>query len=89
VRVSTGSGTNPRWRGDSRELFFVGLMNAMFAASVAPGPALRIGAPQLLFRFEGKLLQIEVTPDGEHFLIPPRTIRRNAVMLEGWLAQVP
>jgi serine/threonine protein kinase/Tol biopolymer transport system component len=88
VRVSTAGGSNVRWRGDSRELFFLGPMNAVFAASVVPGPSLRIGTPRLLFRFDGKPFQVEVTPNGQQFLIPPRYTKRNAVMLDGWLSEV-
>jgi eukaryotic-like serine/threonine-protein kinase len=89
VRVSAGGGSNPRWRGDSRELFFLGPVNTMFAASVEPGPSLRIEMPRLLFRFDGRPFQVEVTPDGRQFLIPPRYKRRNAVLLDGWLPEVP
>jgi serine/threonine-protein kinase len=89
VRVSAAGGSNPRWRGDSRELFFLGPLNTMFAASVAPGPSLRIGTPRLLFRFDGRPFQVEVTPDGRQFLISPRWVSRNAVVLDGWLSEVP
>jgi len=89
VRVSAAGGSNPRWRGDSRELFFLGPLNTMFAASVAPGRSLRLETPRLLFQFDGRPFEVEVTPDGRQFLIPPRYTRRNAVVLDRWLSEVP
>jgi len=48
-RVSTSGGTGPRWRGDSRELFFVDGMGRLASVSVAPGDALVTTPPVALF----------------------------------------
>jgi hypothetical protein len=48
--VSVGGGIQPRWRGDGRELFFIGAGDQLFAASVNAGPTFRFDAPRPLFR---------------------------------------
>jgi eukaryotic-like serine/threonine-protein kinase len=48
-RVSTSGGTGPRWRGDSRELFFVDGMGRLASVSVAPGDAFVATPPVVLF----------------------------------------
>ena len=48
-RVSTSGGTGPRWRGDSRELFFVDGMGRLASVSVAPGDAFVTTPPVALF----------------------------------------
>jgi hypothetical protein len=49
-RVSIDGGTQPRWRGDGRELFFIGSGDRLFAARVTAGKAtLQSDAPVPLF----------------------------------------
>jgi hypothetical protein len=52
-RISIGGGDQPRWRGDGRELFFVGADDRMMAVTVKPtsrsNAPLELGAPQALF----------------------------------------
>jgi len=44
-RVSQGGGSQPRWRRDGRELFFVSETNRIMAAAIAPDQAFDAGAP--------------------------------------------
>ena len=44
-QVSASGGRTPQWRRDGRELFYVGVDNAMMAVSIEPGAALASGAP--------------------------------------------
>jgi Tol biopolymer transport system component len=77
-QVSTTGGTQPRWRHDGRELFFVGAGGAMMASSVNAkgGTTIDTGAPAVLFPArlfpaQGGLLrhQYAVNADGSRFLL--------------------
>jgi serine/threonine protein kinase len=64
-----------RWRGDGRELFFVGLDNQLHAVPVQ-GP-LEFGEPNALFLIPGvsqygttRDFQFDVSPDGQRFVMP-------------------
>jgi eukaryotic-like serine/threonine-protein kinase len=71
-RVSTHGGTEPAWRADGRELFFVS-GDEITAADVTPeGDGLAFGPPHVLFRtpvFEGLRNGMSVSPDGQRFLL--------------------
>jgi hypothetical protein len=54
--VSTGGGSQPRWRADGKELYFVAPDGTLMATSIiASGSRLEVGAPAVLFqaRFQG------------------------------------
>lgn len=64
-----------RWRGDGRELFYLGLDNVLQAAAIQ-GP-LQPGDSKSLFRIPGapqygttRDFQFDVSPDGQRFIIP-------------------
>jgi Tol biopolymer transport system component len=48
--VSTNGGYEPRWRGDSHEIYYLSEDRKMMAVSVGPGPS--FGVPKALFRTE-------------------------------------
>jgi serine/threonine protein kinase/Tol biopolymer transport system component len=49
--VSTAGGTDPRWRADGKELFFIGLDGKLMAAPVGmSGSTFEAGAPAALFQ---------------------------------------
>jgi hypothetical protein len=79
-QVSPEGGTQPRWRGDGRELFYVGLDGSLMAVPVKPavdGQGLEAGSPLSLFRARivggatpaANKHQYAVAPDGQRFLI--------------------
>ena len=75
-RISTAGGEQPRWRGDGKELFFVGSDGKMMAVPVNPGPngSFEAGSPTPLFETHlataaGGTLQYDVTADGKRFLV--------------------
>ncbi len=88
-QISTGGGTQPRWRGDSQELFYIapdGMLVAVPLRSVGPslaiaGPPKRLfqtRTPPMLAPFRGGYA---VTADGQRFVItnvapdtPPQVI---------------
>ena len=65
-RISTNGGTQPRWRGDGKELFFVS-GNKLMATSVSSGTEFQAGTPQPLFEIEG--VNYAPSKDGQRFLV--------------------
>jgi hypothetical protein len=60
-----------RWRGDSKELYFVtgpGGDHLMAASIVGSGDTVETTTPQLLFVARGDLSGYDVTKDGQRFL---------------------
>ena len=82
ARVSTGGGTQVRWRRDGRELFYVTPDNELAAVSImlpAGDGVPSVAAPKVLFAtrmFAGGTgvtrQQYVVSPDGQRFLINER-----------------
>jgi Tol biopolymer transport system component len=78
-QVSTAGGTNPRWRGDGQELFYLSSDNRLMAASVnGEGVAFEVGAVRPLFevhprtaehRGQGPGSNYDVSADGQRFLV--------------------
>src|SRR5262249_33716627 len=95
-QVSTKGGIFPRWRGDSKELFFQTTAGGKFAAvSIrGDGATLQHGDPEELFESKqpttappghsGHFHVYAVSPDGQRFLIP-----RPASELEGGNVSTP
>jgi Tol biopolymer transport system component len=74
IRISTNGGRAPRWRSDSRELFFFA-PDASAMISAVPDAADRWDAATLteLFRRPRPIQAFAVAPDGRSFLISERT----------------
>ena len=73
-RVSRNGGSQPMWRGDGRELFFLAPDSTMMAVSISTANGFEAGIPQALFasgavNFTGNRRQYAVTHDGQRFLI--------------------
>jgi eukaryotic-like serine/threonine-protein kinase len=73
-QVSRGGGSEPRWRADGSEIFYVGRDRRMYAVAVRTTPSIQIGDPQPLFatgtRFvPDRRTSYVVTPDGQRFLV--------------------
>jgi eukaryotic-like serine/threonine-protein kinase len=56
-QISAAGGVQPHWRGDGRELFFLGLDGSMMSARWVPGTEHAPAAPSVLFS-----TNIEPTP---------------------------
>ena len=77
LQVSTDGGTQPRWRSDGRELFYLALDRQLMAVPVTfgdDGRSVDAGRPSALFqtRIGGdNILQKQylVSPDGQRFLL--------------------
>jgi len=75
-QVSVAGGTQPRWRGDSKELFYLAPDGKMMAVPVSGGANFDAGPPTALFQahardFFGTSEQVsyDVSKDGQRFLI--------------------
>lgn len=75
LRISTNGGTQPKWRGDGQELFYVATDGQMMSVAVkTSGAAFESSAPKALFKtrmLAGSRLfhDYDVTADGQRFLI--------------------
>jgi serine/threonine protein kinase len=71
-QVSQDGGSEPRWSGDGRELFYMDRNNYLLAVEVESSTAgFQAGASRQLFRFHGAggFWRYDVTPDGQRFLV--------------------
>jgi len=77
-RVSQNGGTQPRWRADGRELFFVSKTNRIMAAAISAGAAFDAATPVELpieteVDLNGGRYVYDVTDQGRRFLVIRRT----------------
>ena len=70
VVVTHGGGRTPLWRGDGKEIFYMGPDGMATALEVKTAPAFRTGTPRPLFAVPTGVLFWDVTPDGKRFLMP-------------------
>ena len=74
-QVSADGGSQPVWRRDGKELFFLAPDGKLMVASVSPGAAFVHGTPQALFQagmrptYAPYPVTYDVTPDGQRFLV--------------------
>ena len=69
VLVSRGGGSEPRWRGDGREIYYLAPDGKMMAVSVDAGSTFTAGAPSALFQTPPGALLGDVSADGTRFLL--------------------
>ena len=76
--VSTTQGGYPRWSGDGRRLFFIGLSGSFMVADVQPGVTFQSGPPRRLFGEQNRNLNYNLpfgsTLAGDRFLFMDFTI---------------
>jgi hypothetical protein len=75
-QVSRGGGTEPRWRGDGKGIYYIGPTETLMAVPVETGATLSSGAPVALFQIRGRapisstdLFTYDVTKDGKRFIV--------------------
>jgi Tol biopolymer transport system component len=71
-QASASGGTQPRWRSDGKEMYYV-KDNALMAVAVSTGQGFTLGPPQRLFesadlRHTLAATQYDVTADGQRFV---------------------
>jgi Tol biopolymer transport system component len=75
-QVSQGGGTEPRWRGDGKEIFYIGAGSTLTAVSVSSQGNFAYGNPTPLFHTQLRAavsstdqFSYDVTKDGQRFLV--------------------
>jgi len=75
-QISRGGGTEPHWRGDGKELYYIGHSGMLTAATVSTEGGFSSGAPVPLFQLRGRPhvsstdeYTYDVTKDGQRFLV--------------------
>ncbi|MEO8368830.1 MAG: winged helix-turn-helix domain-containing protein [Candidatus Solibacter sp.] len=73
VQVSDQGGIQPIWRGDGRELFYIGQDNQLMSVEIKPGKPFEASAPRPLFRLAGDFVgwgsQYGVSADGQRVYV--------------------
>ena len=67
--ISKGGGTNPRWRGDNKQLFYVASDGKLMAVDISAKPIFKAGSPRALFQLPPGFIGGDVTADGRRFLV--------------------
>jgi eukaryotic-like serine/threonine-protein kinase len=87
-QVSRGSGEEPRWRRDGKELFYLSADRKMMAVSVKTSSNFESGTPLALFQphlrqsiSANDLVSYDVSADGRRFLINAKVDEPNAAPL--------
>jgi Tol biopolymer transport system component len=70
ITVTSGGGRTPLWRGDGKEIFYMGPDGKATAVEVKAGATFQVGTPKPLFQLPAGLLFWDVAPDGSRFLMP-------------------
>jgi dipeptidyl aminopeptidase/acylaminoacyl peptidase len=72
-QVSRDGGSQPRWRRDGKELFYLAADRKLMAVSVKTGGAFEANVPQVLFGTALSFAELKqtysVSPDGQRFLL--------------------
>jgi Tol biopolymer transport system component len=76
MRVSSGGGTEPRWRADSKELFYIAPGGSVMAVDTTLEPTFSHSVPRELFKApiasggpRAFAFHYDVAPDGKRFLL--------------------
>jgi Tol biopolymer transport system component len=75
-QVSRGGGTEPRWRGEGNEIYYIGASGMLTAVPVNASSAFATGTPTPLFQIQGRapisstdVFTYDVAKDGKRFLV--------------------
>ncbi|MGE5835187.1 MAG: protein kinase domain-containing protein, partial [Acidobacteriota bacterium] len=93
-KISAGGGTQPRWRRDGRELFYLSPELKLMAVEITLEPRFSMGIPRPLF--EPKVrgftpFQYDVAPDGQRFLILRAVTDRHVpslTLIQNWTKEL-
>ena len=94
VQVSRDGGNRPIWRGDGKELFYLGPDGAMMAVSIDASRGFEAGLPQMLFTTDAlnnQNMVYAVTKDGKRFLVNARPEQAGAApvtVVVNWMSTI-
>ncbi len=94
LAVSTGGGSEPQWRRDGRELYYLSADLTLQAVEILPGPQLQIKRAVALFRapvpaseLNARRNHYTVSADGQRFLMNTGdTAEESVAVVVGWNA---
>jgi Tol biopolymer transport system component len=93
VQISANGGTQPRWRSDGKEVFYIALDGRLMAAEVnVQGASLEVGRVETLFGgLPGGVgpMPYDVAPGGQRFLVDVQTeqpIPQPLTLVQNWTA---
>jgi Tol biopolymer transport system component/DNA-binding winged helix-turn-helix (wHTH) protein len=95
--VTRGGAQALKWRGDGRELFYLGFDGRVNAVPVKLGPRPSFGAPEPLFEISTEaraavhsIMRFDASPDGQRFLVPKVTggERPAIIVVQNWEASL-
>ena len=101
IRVTQQGGAQPRFRGDSRELFYLAPDGTMMSVELEPqGDAIRASTPKALFQTRvlpagaAASFEYDVTADGQRFLVGtvldgPDAAPPTPVIVVDWELELP
>ncbi|MEQ1757202.1 MAG: protein kinase [Vicinamibacterales bacterium] len=92
LRLSTSGGSQPKWRADGRELFYLTPDGAMMSVELTRGDSIVPGTPKVLFQTPIGVVgtfadQYAVTGDGQRFLLLAPAVNTRpspVVVLVNW-----
>jgi hypothetical protein len=93
-QVSRGGGTEPRWRGDGKEIFYIASNGMLSAVPVNSEGGFATGTPVPLFQIYGRapisstdIFTYDVAKDGKRFLVnryvKPEHVAPLTILLNG------
>jgi len=96
IQISPNGGSYPRWRGDGREILYVGPDQMLMSATIeSASPTLEVASPKPLFRMDIETAPgpiYDVTADGTRFIVAARTASRippSITVLHNWPLLLP
>ena len=96
-QVSSAGGSQPIWRRDGKEIFYLALDNALMSVPITlSNEGIEVGAARQLFRMPklvgvtGNFYAYDVTPDGLRFLAleTPQSIPPTITVVTNWTAEL-
>jgi len=90
--ISTGGGSEPRWRTDGKELYYLTPDRKLMAVELATNAGFAAAVPKALFQAPQRAATLpygwDVTPDGKRFLFAAPAEQREApfTMVVNWQA---
>ena len=78
--ISTAGGSQPVWRRDGKELFYLAADNKLMVVPVKVGAGFEAGVPTALFRIDPAVEHAyDVTSDGQRFLVNTNVTRAESL----------
>jgi len=83
-QLSSGGGSQPRWRGDGKELFYLAPDGNVMSAAIEVAPVFRPATPKVLFKLpqppdRDTPVFEDITPDGQRVLLNVPVTERSSV----------